>query len=43
DHADANASFNIALHPVFVEGIDRLHVDRDTCKGNTNVPKEATL
>ena len=43
DHADANASFNIALRPVFEEGMDRLHVDRDACKGNTNIPKEATL
>ena len=43
DHADANASFNIALHPVFEEGIGRLHVDRDACKGNTDIPKEATL
>ena len=43
DHADANASFNIGLHPVFEEGIGRLHVDRDACKGNTDIPKEATL
>ena len=43
DHADANASFNIALRPVFEEGMDRLHVDRDACKGNTDIPKEATL
>ncbi len=43
DHADANASFNIALRPVFVKGIDRLHADRDACKGNTDIHKEATL
>ena len=43
DHADANASFNIALRPVFEEGTDRLHADRDACKGNTDIPKEATL
>ena len=43
DHADANASFNIALRPVFEEGIDRLYADRDACKGNTDIPKEATL
>ena len=43
DHADANASFNIALRPVFEESIDRLHVDRDACKGRTDIPKEATL
>ena len=42
DHADANASFNIALRPS-LEGIDRLHIDRDVCKGNTDIPKEATL
>ena len=43
DHADANASFNIALRPVFEEGIDRLHIDRDVCKGSTDTHKEATL
>ena len=42
DHADANASFNIALRPIFEEGVDQLHVDRDACKGNTDIPKEAT-
>ena len=42
DHADSNASFNIALRPEFVEGVDRLHADRDACKGNTDIPKEAT-
>jgi putative transposase len=43
DHADANASFNIALRPAFEEGIDRLYADRDACKRNTDIPKEATL
>jgi putative transposase len=43
DHADVNASFNIALRPVFEKDIDRLHADRDVCKGNTDIPKEATL
>ncbi|MHB1493109.1 MAG: RNA-guided endonuclease TnpB family protein [Thermoplasmataceae archaeon] len=42
DHADANASFNIALHPEFVEGIDQLRVDRDARKGNTDIHREAT-
>ncbi|EQD45508.1 IS605 OrfB family transposase [mine drainage metagenome] len=42
DHADANASFNIALRPEFVEGIDQLHADRDACKGNTDIHREAT-
>ncbi|QRF74671.1 putative transposase [Thermoplasmatales archaeon] len=43
DHADANASFNIALRPVFEEGMDRLHADRDACKGSTDTHREATL
>lgn len=43
DHADVNASFNIALRHPLVEGIGRLHADRDVCKGNTDIPKEATL
>lgn len=42
DHADSNASFNIALRPPLVEGMDRLHADRDACKGNTDTPREAT-
>ena len=42
DHADANASFNIALRPEFVEGIDQLRVDRDARKGNTDIHREAT-
>ncbi len=42
DHADANASFNIALRPVFEEGMDRLHADRDACKGSTDTHREAT-
>ena len=41
DHA--NASFNIALRPIYVKDIDQLHADRDVCKGNTDIPKEATL
>ncbi len=43
DHADANASFNIALRPIYVKDIDQLHADRDVCKGNIDIPKEATL
>jgi len=42
DHADANASFNIALRPEFVEGIDQLRVDRDARKWNTDIQREAT-
>ncbi|MCL5963176.1 MAG: transposase [Candidatus Thermoplasmatota archaeon] len=43
DHADANASFNVALRPIYVKGMDQLHANRDVCKGNTDIPKEATL
>ena len=43
DHADVNASFNIALRPPIGESIGRLHADRDVCKGSTDTPKEATL
>jgi len=38
DHADANASFNIALRPPSVGGVGQLHVDRDACKGSTDTP-----
>jgi len=37
DHADSNAGFNIAKRPC----IDRLHTDRDVCKGTTDSPKVA--
>lgn len=40
DHADSNASFNISVWP---NSTDRLVVDRDAIKGNTDTPKEATL
>ena len=43
DHADANASFNLALRPPLVESIGQLHVDRDACKGSTDTPRGATL
>ena len=42
DHADANASFNIARRPSLEEGAGRLHQDRDWCKGRTDTPQEAT-
>ncbi len=42
DHADVNASFNIALRPPLMESMGRLHADRDACKGSTDTPKEAT-
>jgi putative transposase len=35
DHADVNAAFNIACAS---SGADRLHVDRDACKGSTDTP-----
>jgi len=41
DHADANASFNIALRPSFEESDGRLHQDRDWCKGRIDTPQEA--
>jgi putative transposase len=39
DHADANAGFNIAMRP----SIGRFNTDRDVLKGNTDIPKGATL
>lgn len=38
DHADGNAGFNIASK---LSRTDQLHIDRDVCKGNTDVPKKA--
>ena len=43
DHADANASFNIAQRPPIGEGGSQLHTDRDVCKGSTDTPQGATL
>ncbi|MBI0584788.1 MAG: transposase [Methanomassiliicoccus sp.] len=42
DHADANASFNIALRPSLEESDGRSHQDRDWCKGRIDAPQEAT-
>jgi len=39
DHADAQAAFNIAKRQI---SIDRLNVDRDAFKGNTDIPRKAT-
>ncbi len=39
DHADSNASFNIAL----CRGAGRLHADRDACNGSTDTPREAIV
>jgi putative transposase len=41
DHADVNASFNIALRPPLLEGSGRLHQDRDWSKGRIDTPQEA--
>jgi len=38
DHADVNASFNIALRR---EGNGQFNAERDVLKGNTDIPKEA--
>ncbi len=41
-----NRNFSIELakaRQVAQFAIDRLHVDRDACKGSTDIPKEATL
>jgi len=40
DHADSNASFNIALRPV-LDG--RLNTDRDVFKGSTDTPQTAMM
>ncbi len=42
ENADVNASFNIALLSAEKRSISRLHKDRDLCKGNSDIPKEAT-
>jgi putative transposase len=41
DHADANASFNIALRPPLMEGSGRFKPDRDGLKGRIDTPQEA--
>jgi len=42
DHADANASFNIALRPPLGEGVGQSRTDRDACEGSTDTPRGAT-
>ena len=39
DHADANASFNIALRQPIDSNIGQLNVDRDAFKGSTDTPR----
>ena len=41
DHADVNASFNIALRPSLEEGTGRFKPDRDGLKGRIDTPQEA--
>lgn len=43
DHADANAGFNIAEREPIGVSIGRLRADRDVRKGNTDIPRGATL
>jgi putative transposase len=42
DHADVNASFNIALRSSIEESDGRSHADRDACEGRIDTPQEAT-
>jgi putative transposase len=39
EHADANASFNIALRPI---GVFQSDVERDMSEGSTDAPQTAT-
>ena len=43
DHADANASFNIAKRKPIGAGTGLLRADRDVRKGSTDTPRGATL
>ena len=43
DHADANASFNIALRQPIQSNIGQLNKARDLFKGSTDTPRGATL
>ncbi len=43
DHADANAGFNIAKRIPIGASTGRLRADRDVRKGNTDIPRGATL
>ncbi len=43
DHADANASFNIALRQPLDFNVGQLNADRDVFKGSTDTPRGATL
>lgn len=42
EHADVNASFNIANSPPLTAKHIQLQVERDVCKGNTDIPQKAT-
>ena len=41
DHADANASFNIALRPSIEESSGQFKLDRDSLKGRIDIPQKA--
>lgn len=41
EHADVNASFNIALRPPLVESVVQSRAERDVREGNSDVPLEA--
>jgi putative transposase len=43
DHADANASFNIAMRPSIDSNVGQLNIDRDVFKGSIDTPRGATL
>ena len=43
DHADANASFNIALRQPINSNIGQLNTDRDVFKGSTDTPRGDSL
>ena len=43
DHADVNASFNIALRQSINSNIGKLNKDRDLFKGSTDTPRGDSL
>ena len=42
-HEVGNATRPQSVQRNGINGISRLHADRDACKGNTDIPKEATF
>jgi len=43
ENADVNASFNIGVLSDSVQSISQLYADRDVYKGNSDIPREATV